>query len=165
VAAAELIRELDASSPGDVEAARELFREYADGVGVDLGFQDFERELAELPAGYVPPGGALLLAEREGVAVGCVGVRAAPRRAACEMKRLYVRASARGDGLGRRLAAAAIATGRRLGYEEMLLDTLPSMAAAHALYEQLGFRETGAYRFNPVAGTRYLALDLRSDAG
>ncbi len=165
MAGPELIRELDASSPSDVEAAGALFREYADGLGVDLGFQDFDQELAELPAGYVRPGGALLLAEHDGGVVGCVGVRAAPRPGACEMKRLYVRPEARGTGLGRRLAIEAIAAGRRLGYGQMLLDTLPSMAAAHALYEQLGFRETDAYRFNPVEGTRYLALDLGSGGG
>jgi len=148
-----------AESPEEIEACRGLFREYAAGLAFDLAFQDFERELAELPGAYAPPRGRLLLARADGDAVGCVGVR--PLDAgACEMKRLYVAPAGRGRGLGRRLALAAIEAACELGYERMRLDTVPSMTVAHALYESLGFREIRPYRHNPVPGTRYLELEL-----
>jgi ribosomal protein S18 acetylase RimI-like enzyme len=150
-----------ASGPEDIETARKLFREYADGLGVDLAFQGWERELRELPGDYAPPRGALFLAEHEGgAAVGCVALRPLDPPL-CEMKRLYVRPEGRGTGLGRRLAEQVIEEGRRLGYGAMRLDTLPSMADAQALYLRLGFREIPAYRYNPIAGTRFLELDLR----
>jgi putative acetyltransferase len=148
-----------AAAPEEIEACRGLFRDYAAGLGFDLSFQDFERELAELPGDYAPPRGRLLLARAGGNAVGCVGVRPLDAQT-CEMKRLYVATVARGTGLGRRLALAAIEAARELGYERMRLDTVPSMTQAHALYESLGFREIQPYRHNPVPGTRYLELEL-----
>ena len=149
----------DAVLPDDLDVVRELFREYAEGLEVDLAFQDFERELAELPSDYAPPRGALLLARAGAEAVGCVGVRPLAD-GACEMKRLYVRPAGRGSGAGRALAGAAVARARELGYERMLLDTLPSMAAALRLYRALGFVEVEPYRYNPVPGTSFLELRL-----
>jgi ribosomal protein S18 acetylase RimI-like enzyme len=157
--AALTLREIDPAGPADVEAARALFVEYGDSLGVDLSFQDFEREVAELPSGYGPPTGALLLALADGKPVGCVAVRGL-EPGVCELKRLYVRPDARGHGLGRSLTEAAIAAARTLGYRRMRLDTLPTMATAYALYRELGFREIEPYRFNPVAGTRFLELAL-----
>lgn len=135
----------------EVELVRELFREYADSLGVDLSFQGFEEEAAALPAGY----DVILLAGDE----GCVGVRPFGE-GVCEMKRLYVRPSARGSGLGRTLALAAVEHARALGYERMRLDTMPMMGAAQALYASLGFVEIPPYRHNPVAGTRFMELLL-----
>lgn len=123
-----------------------LLREYEKQIGVSLSFQDFAAELAGLPGAYAPPGGTLILARgaRGAALAGCVAVRALPAAAhQCEMKRLYVRAEARKSGLGRRLALAAIAAGRRLGYQTICLDTLPSMQAAQVLYASLGFRRVG----------------------
>jgi ribosomal protein S18 acetylase RimI-like enzyme len=155
-----VVRELDPAAAADVEAARALFGEYVDSLGVDLGFQGFDEELAALPAGYLPPTGVLLLADSEAGTVGCVAVRALEDDA-CELKRLYVRPAGRGAGLGRTLTEAAMAAARRLGYRRMRLDTLPTMQTAYGLYRELGFEEIEPYRFNPVPGTRYLELDLR----
>lgn len=139
----------------EMDVVRELFREYGDSLGIDLSFQDFERELAELPWEYV----RILVAEENDL-VGCVSLRPLGE-GACEMKRLYVRPAARGTGAGRALAEAVIAEARALGYERMLLDTLPSMGAARALYRSLGFVDTEPYRFNPVEGTSFMELRLR----
>jgi ribosomal protein S18 acetylase RimI-like enzyme len=148
-----------ATGPREIARVRELFREYADGLGLDLSFQGFARELRELPGDYAPPRGALLLALQRGRAMGCVGVREFSGSTA-EMKRLYVRAAARGLGLGRVLAEGAVSAARRLGYERLRLDTLPGMEAAQGLYGALGFREIAPYRENPVPGARFLELDL-----
>ncbi len=153
-----------ATGPDDVVTARKLFREYAEALGIDLGFQDWERELRELPGDYAPPRGALFLAEKGAAAVGCVALRPLDPPA-CEMKRLYVRPEGRGSGLGRRLALHVIEEGRRLGYARLRLDTLPSMAEAIPLYRSLGFHEIPPYRYNPVPGTLFLELDLSPPAG
>jgi len=142
----------------DLDQIRDLLREYAASLTFRLDFQDFERELAELPGAYAPPRGALLLARGD----GCVALRPLDDTT-CELKRLYVRPHARGAGLGRRLVEAAVTDARRLEYAHMRLDTVPGMEAAQALYEQLGFREIAAYATNPIAGTRFLELDLCSD--
>src|SRR5439155_15819511 len=118
----------------DLDAARTLIREYAESLGVDLSFQDFAREVAELPGDYAPPAGALIVAWEGEVAAGCVALRPLERDA-CEMKRLYVRHAFRGQGLGRVLALAAIDAARVAGYARMRLDTLASMGAARALHE------------------------------
>jgi GNAT superfamily N-acetyltransferase len=144
---APLVRDAD-----DVDVVRALFREYADTLGVDLGFQGFEEEVAALPAGY----DALLVA---GDGLGCVGVRRFGDDD-CEMKRLYVRPDGRGTGAGRALAEAAIGRARALGYARMLLDTMPFMTAAQDLYRSLGFVEIEPYRHNPVAGATFMELRL-----
>ena len=146
-------------TPELVAQARELFLEYRDGLGTDLCFQGFDREVADLPGDYAPPGGRLFLAQVGERFAGCVGLRPLPEPFTCEMKRLFVRPDFRGMGLGRHLAGAAIAAARVIGYERMRLDTLPSMQAAIAMYEQLGFRDIAPYRDNPVQGARYMELD------
>jgi putative acetyltransferase len=144
---------------GDVPTARELFQEYADALGIDLCFQGFDQELAELPGAYAPPGGRLLLGLSGADPAGCVALRRLDG-GACEMKRLFVRPGFRGTGLGRLLAEAVIAEARGLGYERMRLDTLPVMAEAQRLYESLGFRDIEPYYESPVPGARFLELEL-----
>jgi len=147
--------------PADLPRVRELFREYVDSLGVDLSFQDFDAELADLPGKYAPPAGRLLLAWHQGEPAGCVAMRPL-RDGDCEMKRLYVRPRAQGGGLGRGLAERICEEARDAGYRRICLDTLPTMAAAHKLYLSLGFRSIAPYVFNPIPGTKYLALVLRT---
>lgn len=148
-----------AEGAADMAIVASLFREYQQGLGVSLCFQDFERELAELPGAYAPPGGIIFLAEHGGQAVGVGALRAlAPGIA--EMKRLYVRDTARGLGLGRKLAHALVAEARARGYASMRLDTLPHLTAAIALYADMGFRKIAAYNDNPIAGVQHYELAL-----
>jgi carbonic anhydrase len=146
----------------DLGDARALFLEYARSLGFDLCFQGFDEELAGLPGAYAPPSGRLLLASEYGRPVGCVALRALDAEA-CEMKRLYLRPDTRGGGLGRALARAILREARAIGYARMLLDTVPSMVQAIALYRSLGFEEVAAYRHNPVPGAIFMALDLRRE--
>jgi N-acetylglutamate synthase-like GNAT family acetyltransferase len=148
-----------AELPRDLPVIQELFREYADGLGIDLGFQDFETELATLPGKYEPPEGRLMLARRGDDVVGCVALRPLAGDA-CEMKRLYVRPAARGQQLGRRLAERICQEARDAGYRRICLDTLPTMSAAIRLYATLGFRPIEPYVFNPVEGAIFLGSNL-----
>jgi putative acetyltransferase len=150
------VRLVDASEADEVRA---LFREYQAELGVDLCFQGFDRELADLPGEYGPPHGSLLVASVDGTLAGCVALRRLGD-GVCEMKRLYVRPAFRGQRVGRALAESVIAAARERGYRRMRLDTLPSMAEASALYRSLGFTEIEPYYRNPVPGARFLELEL-----
>jgi len=146
-----------------VEPAREIMREYAASLNVDLCFQNFEAELASLPGEYAAPSGRLLLASIDGALAGCGGFRAltdCDYANACEMKRLFVRPAFRRFGLGRVLAEALLDEARRAGYSAMLLDTLDEMESARELYASLGFEEVPPYYFNPIPGAHYLKCEL-----
>lgn len=147
-----------ASAPRDIEDAGTLFREYSELVAEALCFQNFDGELAALPGEYVPPGGVLLIARDGETAAGCVALRRIDA-ATGEMKRMYVRERYRGSGLGRKLAVAVIEQARQKGYSRMVLDTLPKLSAAIALYRDLGFRETGPYLASPTPGA--VCFELR----
>ncbi|HWK49597.1 MAG TPA: GNAT family N-acetyltransferase [Steroidobacter sp.] len=140
--------------------ARELFKEYAHALGIDLEYQGFAAELAALPAPYVPPLGALFIAYVDGEVAGCAALRPLGDGVG-EMKRLYVRPNHRQVGLGNHLVDAIIAAARQAGFDQLRLDTLPSMTSAQALYRKLGFVETPAYNDKYLPGTRFFALPLK----
>jgi len=147
----------------DLDALREIFREYAASLQIDLGFQNFEQELTTLPGEYAAPRGALLLAQVNGEVAGCCALRPLDTvdfPNACEMKRLYVRPASRGLGLGRQLAEAIMEMARVSAYDHVLLDTLDDMEAARTLYADLGFVEIPPYYHNPIAGAHYLKASL-----
>ena len=159
-----MIRIVPALSEETISQARNLFREYASTIGVEVCLVDFERELASLPGLYAPPGGRLLLAIQQipgnpGEAIGCAALRKLEPDA-CELKRLYVRPAFRGQGAARELVKELIADARSIGYKRMVLDTLPSMQVAHKLYRTIGFREIPAYQRNPIPGSLFFGLAL-----
>jgi ribosomal protein S18 acetylase RimI-like enzyme len=156
-----VIHIVPARTPVQLRDARALFLEYASSLGFDLRFQDFDREIADLPGEYAPPRGELLLAEVDEQPAGCVALRPLDDLA-CEMKRLYVRPGGRGRGLGRLLCEAIIALAQERGYARMRLDTVPQMEAAIALYRALGFEPTGPYRYNPLPGALFLERVLEA---
>lgn len=148
-----------AGLPRDIAIVRELFREYAATLGIDLDFQNFEGELADLPGKYAAPGGCILLAWQDGVPVGCVALRPVDARRG-EMKRLYVRPAARGQRLGHALATRVCDEARAAGYQAICLDTLETMTPALHLYAALGFTPVAPYVFNPLAGAVFLGREL-----
>ena len=156
-----------ARSAQDLESIAHLFEAYAKSLGLDLSFQDFDTELRSLPGKYAPPTGEILLArkiEGAGDAVGCVAVRPLSPPNCCEMKRLYVLPTTRGLGLGKQLLNAILDTAASLGYNEIKLDTLPSMTQAISLYESAGFAQTSPYYDTPHTETVFLARQLETSS-
>lgn len=159
-----MIRCITPQTPEELAITRELFREYAQSLVIDLSFQNFEQELANLPGDYAAPYGTLIIAMYKGKAAGCCALRAItlpgyPRTA--EMKRLYVRQSSRGMNIGKMLAQQVIEFATAAGYAAIVLDTLPNMTQAKKLYQNLGFEPIAPYYPNPIEGTQYLKLKLR----
>lgn len=155
------IQALDGTT--DIDLVRAIFKEYASSLAIDLCFQNFETELASLPGDYAPPRGALFIARSANEMVGCCALRPldnADYPNACEMKRLYVRPSLRGCGLGRRLAEAVMQAAQQGDYAYVLLDTLTEMETARAMYQELGFVEVAPYYYNPIEGAHYLMARL-----
>ncbi len=149
-----------ADLPEDLSEIRRLFREYADGLEVDLSFQGFEEEISGLPGKYAPPEGRLLLACKENRSVGCVALRRIDASTA-EMKRLYVRPEFRGKGLGRKLTESIIEASSEIDYQRLRLDTLPGkMDRAIAMYRSLGFKSIERYYNNPYDEAAYMELFL-----
>lgn len=151
---------VQAESPAQINEARQLFTEYAGWLGLNLCFQNFEKELAELPGDYAPPTGRLVFALWDGQLAGCVCLRKLDDET-CEMKRLFVRPGFQGRRIGRALTEMIIEEARRLGYTRMRLDTLPvKMARALAVYRSFGFKEIAPYYHNPVEDALFMELDL-----
>ena len=157
------IKLITPATSAELQATRQIFEEYAQQLGVDLCFQNFDDELESLPGDYAEPLGALLLAMVDGELAGCCAMRpldTVDYPNACEMKRLYVRSKHRRLGLGRQLAEAILDAARVAGYRHVLLDTLSEMESARALYADLSFEEIPPYYHNPIAGAHYLKADL-----
>jgi putative acetyltransferase len=150
---------VQAQSADEINRARALFEEYAAALKVSLCFQNFDQELIELPGKYAPPEGRLLVARLANQDVGCVALRKIGN-GICEMKRLYVRPAYRGRGIGRALTLAIIGEARKIGYQAMRLDTLPSMKEAAPLYRSLGFVQIDPYNEHPICGTIFMELKL-----
>jgi ribosomal protein S18 acetylase RimI-like enzyme len=156
---------IERAGPTELPVVRAMLEEYAAWVGADLSFQDFTRELRDLPGEYVPPRGGLYLARvGDDEAAGMIAFRGRSNGRA-EMKRLFVRPAARGTGMGRQLVQHVIDAAREAGYTHMILDTLPIMQDAQRMYERFGFRDIAPYYDSPIPGTRYLELDLTRRAG
>lgn len=149
-----------AESKKDIEHIRELFNEYADSLGFDLSFQNFDKDFINLPGEYAPPDGRLLLATYHTRIAGCVALRKLSE-SVCEMKRLYVRPEFRRKGIGKGLAVAIIREARKIGYSRMRLDAIASFKEAVALYRSLGFQEIEPYYHNPIEGAIFIELCLK----
>ena len=138
---------------------KKLFKEYANYLGIDLSFQNFEEELKTLPGDYSTPDGCILLAYYENKLVGCVALRKFQEKV-CEMKRLYIRPNFRRKKIGKALSIAIINKAKEIGYKSMRLDTLPFMKEAISLYLTLGFKEIAPYRYNPFENAKFYELKL-----
>jgi len=155
-----MLKIFPAETDEDIEIVKGLFTEYADSLGFDLSFQNFEEELANLPGDYAPPEGCILLARYNEEIAGCVALRKLSD-GVCEGKRLYVRPQFRGLKIGRKLMESIITEARKIGYSSIRGDTVPSMQIAQALYASLGFTGIEPYCRNPVEGAKFLELSLR----
>lgn len=143
----------------ELEEVRDIFREYAEFLQVDLCFQDFEKELQTLYQIYAPPQGCIILAKQNGQTIGCVALKPIGEDI-CEMKRLYVRSEARGMGLGKKLVQELIRFAKQCSFQSMKLDTVSKLEAAIALYRSMGFVETEPYVYNPLSDVLYFELKL-----
>ena len=152
---------ISVESKEDLKQVQVLFKEYAKSLGFDLDFQDFKKELADLPGDYAPPDGCILLARDAEQIAGCVALRKMDENI-CEMKRLYLKPEFRGKGIGKKLSVAIIEKAREMGYKYMRLDTVPSMKEAIALYQSLGFKEIESYRYNPIEGAKFMELKIQN---
>jgi len=148
-----------ANTHQEFEDSKNLFQQYANSLEVDLDFQDFTNELKTIDKQYNKPKGALILAYKNNVALGCAGIRELNKDTA-ELKRMFVKAEYRKYKIGRKLLELAIDIAKELHYKIIRLDTLPTMTPAQNLYHSFGFYEIPSYRFNPVSGTIYMEKKL-----
>lgn len=144
-----------------LDQIKKLITEYAQSLDRDLSFQDFDSELADLGAKYLPPNGRLLAAVTEdGKAVGCVAYHM-HSDTRCEMKRLYVSPEYRRCHAGGMLIEKIVRAARADGFSEMVLDTIKPLESAVRLYKKYGFEETEPYYDNPMEDVIYMKLALR----
>jgi putative acetyltransferase len=144
-----------ACSETEFNEGRELFREYTESMGLDLGFQGFEAELENIGVQYNAPRGALILAYADDQPIGCTGIRELDPKTA-ELKRMYVKPEYRGMKIGLNLMVLALEKAKELNYQKIRLDSLETMKEARKLYDSFGFYEIGPYRFNPLPGPVFM---------
>ena len=155
-----MIEIVQAETPAQIEQARNLFREYEKMLGLNLCFQNFDEEVANLPGKYAAPEGRLFLVLSDGKLAGCVALRKLENKI-CEMKRLFVREDFRNLRIGKLLIEKIIEEARTAAYEKMRLDTFPAkMSKAVKLYESYGFREIPPYYDNPYDGILFMEMKL-----
>lgn len=137
--------------PEHFAAATALFKEYANWLGIDLCFQNFDEELLELPVMYGPPKGSIFLCREGDEIFGCVAVRQKGEGIA-ELKRMFVQTKYQRSGAGNLLLNRALDFAKEAGYKLIRLDTLSHMTPAINLYKKAGFYEIEPYYFNPEKG-------------
>jgi GNAT superfamily N-acetyltransferase len=139
--------------------AKNLFQQYAQSLNIDLSFQNFDDELNTIDKQYKKPAGALLLAYKDGLAIGCAGIRQLDKDTA-ELKRMFVQPEYRQFKIGKKILELAIDIAKDIKYKRIRLDTLPTMTQAQNLYHSFGFYEITPYRFNPVEKTVFMEKKL-----
>lgn len=155
-----MIEIIEAADTERIAQARALFREYEAWFGMNLCFQNFDEEVANLPGKYAAPDGGLFLAFADKDLAGCIALRKL-EEGICEMKRLFVRDEFRGRKIGVLLIERVIAEARKIGYRKMRLDTFPAkMGKAVNLYESYGFYTIEPYYHNPYGETLFMEKDL-----
>ena len=143
----------------DFDNAKQLFQEYALSIGINLEFQQFEKELQIIKEMYGPPSGGIILVKSDENFMGCIGIRKISDTVG-EIKRMYIKPAYQKRGLGRELLYKALELAKSCGYNTIRLDTLQDMVPAIRLYKEAGFYEIPAYYFNPMATAVYFEKQL-----
>ena len=145
--------------PQDSMALKAVIREYVSWLEMDLSYRYFDKEMADFDQLFTLPSGIFFMAQAGAEIAGCAGLLR-HSDAVAEVKRLYVRPGFRGRALGEQLMWSVIDQARALGLRELILDAVAQTRVAQLLYQKMGFRETGPYYLNPVAGTRFFSMAL-----
>lgn len=147
------------SSKDDFEIAKNLTKDYMNWLGIDLCFQNIDKEFRDFENMYGGSKGCFLYIIHKEEVAGGVGLRFFDK-GICEMKRLFVYEDFRGKGYGKSLCKAIVEKARTLGYDKMVLDTVQKLKAANFMYESMGFVDIPPYYDNPEETVRYMGLDL-----
>ncbi len=148
-----------AATKAEYDAAVSLFEEYASWLNIDLCFQHFSDELAQINNIYAPPSGGIILAKAADVYIGCAGIRRIDDSVA-ELKRMYVKPAFQQRGIGKALLQESLELAQNLQYKKVRLDTLSRLVPAITLYRQYGFYDIPAYYHNPEKSVIYLEKQL-----
>jgi len=143
----------------EYELSKKIFLEYAEELGFDLCFQNFEEEIKFIKTQYGKPKGGIILIKLNNDIIGCIGVRKLENRVG-ELKRMYIKRTFRNKGYGKELLYKAIELAREFNYKKLRLDTLPTMDKAIKLYKEAGFIEIEPYRYNPITETIFFELEI-----
>lgn len=147
------------TSPKEFELVKQLIEDYMEWLGMDLCFQNIEKEFSEFENMYGYPEGCFFYILHNGKLVGGAGIRKFTADV-CEMKRLFVYEKHRGHGYGKLLCNELVEKAKCLGYKSMVLDTVTRLKSANTLYESMGFVDIPSYYDNPEETVRYMGIDL-----